>query len=100
MPLLSPSPVDHNEVEPDCLGCAWTGSPCSTVCAACGCAWTWIEWYDEPNPQSEACEGGCPCHAWEYVEARAAERREDGLEAAWKAAGYADSMAVWQAEAR
>ena len=69
------------------------------LCNGCGCRWD-MDMFDEPNPQHEACEGGCPCHEWSTVESRAQARHEEQLEDAWRIAGYRDSMAVWQSEMR
>lgn len=96
MTLLSPSPVDHRQIDPDCFGCWLAGGSCSDVCGVCGCRW---ESDDEPNTREEWCSTDCDCHRPEFAEQRAAERRDDGLEAAWRDQ-YADSFAAWQAEGR
>lgn len=92
-------PVEHSEYEPDCWPCSMSlVRSCGSVCNACGCRWD-MELFDEPNRQDEACDG-CDCHTWTLVESRGRARAEDGLEAAWKDAGYQSSIEVWQVESR
>lgn len=92
-------PIPHTDIDDSCYACWFTGKPCSDVCAGCGCQWT-IDLFDEPNRQDEACEGACDCHSWTLVESRAAVRNDDGLEAAWRDAGYRESYQVYLAEGR
>lgn len=83
MTPLSPSPEQNGPL---------------TVCSECRCLWD-LDDTEEPNRPLHFCDG-CPCHRWEFVEERARERADDGLEAAWRAAGYADSYSVYVAEGR
>lgn len=94
-------PTPHLNFDPGCYGCGFSrDGNCGDVCNACGCRWD-MDLFDEPNPQHDACDpGDCDCHTWTLVDSRARARQEDRLEAAWRDAGYADSMAVWQAELR
>jgi len=105
MAILSPSPtpepVDHDQYDPACDGCGFLGSgACSTVCGACGCVWT-TDASGDPNYREESCDREeCACHTIAFADTRAIESAEDGMEAAWKAAGYTDSFAVYQQEGR
>lgn len=93
-------PIDHAKFDPACWFCSMSRvRSCGEVCNTCGCSWT-VDEFDEPNRQDDACEGGCDCHTWTLVESRGAERNDNGLEAAWRDVGYADSYQVYLAEGR
>jgi len=100
-PTVPAAPVDHNVYDPACYGCGFRGSgACSTVCAACGCHWSILE-IGEPNIRRESCDhDGCECHTDAFADRLIAEYAEDGMEAAWRDAGYASSFAVYQQEGR
>lgn len=100
-PTIPATPVDHNVFDPGCYGCGFQGSgACSTVCAACGCHWSILE-IGGPNIRLESCDqGACECHTDTFADRLLDEYVEDGMEAAWREAGYRDSFAAWQAESR
>jgi len=98
-PPLTPEPVRHDLVAPDCYGCT-SSHACSEACSLCACRWT-TDASGDPNTITDVCDdANCECHTIAFADTRAMTAAEDGMEAAWREAGYRDSFAVYQAESR